>query len=65
MAITEAETLGQQSSFKYESIKKKNPYYSMESILIKHAYAITLERLISKMIQKLFETLKKVETKKR
>lgn len=37
----------------------------MESILIKHAYAITLERLISKMIQKLFETLKKVETKKR
>lgn len=25
MAITEAETLGQQSSFKYKSIKKKKP----------------------------------------
>lgn len=37
----------------------------MENILIKYIYAIKLERLVTKMIPKVFETLKKVETKKR
>lgn len=36
----------------------------MESVLIKHAYAIKLERLMRKIVQKGFETLKIVETKK-
>lgn len=36
----------------------------MESALIKHAYAIKLERSMTKMIQKAFEPLKKVETEK-